>query len=409
MTRTTTWKKNTAIFLGSQMISLFGSALVQYAITWHITLVTQSGVYMTFAIICGFVPTFLLAPFAGVWADRYNRKTLVMISDGCIAMTTLLLALTVMFGYEALWPLFVALVIRAFGAAVQMPCISAILPSIVPVEKLTKVNAINGSAQSVITLISPMLSAVLLKSAPFYSIFFIDCLTAVLAISVMMLFFRLPKREGALTGGNNYLAELKAGLSYVGNTRYLRNFFCFAAVFFFLFAPAAFLTPLQCTRNFGKDEMYLMAIEVAFSMGMVVGGILVATWGGFRNRVHSMGLAASIMALCTVFLGLAIPLWGYLAVMGLFGLCIPLFNTPALVMLQEKVDPDFLGRVFSVMTMISSSIMPIGMLLFGPMADMVPIEWLLVGTGIAMGLTTLLFVRNQPLLQVGLAEPKQTV
>jgi len=388
------------------MISLFGSALVQYAITWHITLVTHSGVYMTLAIICGFVPTFLLSPFAGVWADRYNRKTLVMVSDGCIAITTLILALTIMFGYVALWPLFAALAIRALGAAVQMPCISAILPSIVPEEHLTRVNGINGSAQSVITLISPMLSAVLLKNAPFYSIFFIDCLTAVLAISVTLLFFRLPKREGARTGENNYLAELKAGLSYVGNTPYLRNFFFFSAIFFFLFAPAAFLTPLQCTRNFGDDAVYLMAIEVAFSIGMVVGGILIAAWGGFQNRVHSMGLAAVVMAASSVLLGLTIPLWAYLGVMGLFGFCMPLFNTPAMVMLQERVDPAFLGRVFSVMTMISSSIMPIAMLIFGPLADMIPIEWLLVGTGLAMFLTTHLFVRNQPLLKAGLAVPK---
>lgn len=111
----TNWKKNTAIFLGSQMISLFGSALVQYAITWHITLTTQSGFYMMLSIVCGFVPTFLLSPFAGVWADRYNRKVLVMLSDASIAVTTLILALMIWSGYDAIWLLFVALGIRALA------------------------------------------------------------------------------------------------------------------------------------------------------------------------------------------------------------------------------------------------------------------------------------------------------
>lgn len=395
------WKKNTAVFLTAQMISLFGSALVQYAITWHITLVTQSGFYMTMAILCGFVPTFVLSPFAGVWADRYNRKTLVMISDGSIALVTLILALSIFFGYDALWPLFVALGIRAFGAAVQTPCIGAILPSIVPAEHLTRVNGINGTVQSVITLISPMLSAMLLKSAPFFSIFFIDCITAALAIGVMLFFFRLPARTSTNEGQHNYLGELKAGLSYVGRTPYLRNLFGFMAVFFLLFAPAAFLTPLQTTRNYGEDAFYLMAIEVAFSIGMIVGGVLIAVWGGFRNRLHSMGFSAMLMAACTLFLGFSIPLWMYLAIMGLFGLGMPMMNTPAMVMLQERVDPDYLGRVFSVMTMISSSIMPTGMLIFGPMADWLPIEWLLIGTGLAMALLSVFFLANKPLRRAG--------
>ncbi len=396
------WKKNTAFFLTAQMISLFGSALVQYAITWHITLVTQSGFYMTLAIICGFVPTFLLSPFAGVWADRYNRKLLVIIADGSIALVTLILALSIFFGYDALWPLFVALGIRAFGAAVQTPCIGAILPSIVPAEHLTRVNGINGTVQSVITLISPMLSAVLLKSAPFFSIFFIDCITAAMAIAVMLCFFQLPARAVAAEGQHNYLGELKAGLSYVVRTPYLRHLFGFMAVLFLLFAPAAFLTPLQATRNFGEDAFYLMAIEVAFSIGMIAGGILIAVWGGFRNRLYSMGLAAFVMAVCTLLLGLPIQLWMYLAIMGLFGLGMPVMNTPAMVLLQERVAPDYLGRVFSVMTMISCSVMPTGMLIFGPLADWLPIEWLLIVTGLAMVVLSAFFVANKPLKQAGM-------
>lgn len=71
------WKRDVILFLVGQTISLFGSSLVQYAIMWHITLETQSGTMMTIFIICGFLPTFFLSPFAGVWADRYNRKKLL--------------------------------------------------------------------------------------------------------------------------------------------------------------------------------------------------------------------------------------------------------------------------------------------------------------------------------------------
>lgn len=92
------WYKNIVLFLSSQAISLFGSSLVQYAMMWYITLSTESGVMMTIYIICGFIPTFILSPVAGVWADRYNRKMLIVLSDGLIALATLILAILFLWG-----------------------------------------------------------------------------------------------------------------------------------------------------------------------------------------------------------------------------------------------------------------------------------------------------------------------
>lgn len=112
------WKKDIVLFLSSQTISLFGSSLVQYAIMWYVTMNTQSGVMMTVYIICGFLPTFFLSPFAGVWADRYDRKKLIIAADSAIALATLILAIVFMLGYREMWLLFVVAAIRALGAGV---------------------------------------------------------------------------------------------------------------------------------------------------------------------------------------------------------------------------------------------------------------------------------------------------
>lgn len=113
------WKRNTTRFLLGQTISLFGSSLVQYAIMWYITLNTQSGVMMTISIISGFLPTFFLSPFAGVWADRFNRKFLIVGADSMIAFATLILAILFLLGYDAIWLLFVMSAIRAVGSGIQ--------------------------------------------------------------------------------------------------------------------------------------------------------------------------------------------------------------------------------------------------------------------------------------------------
>ena len=185
------WKRNIIIFLGSQTISLFGSSLVQYAIMWHITLTTQSGMMMTLFIICGFIPTFLLSPVAGVWADRYNRKILIIVSDGLIAMSTLTLAILFLMGYDSIWLLFVMAAVRAIGAGIQTPAVGAILPQIVPEDQLTKVNGINGSLQAIIMFVSPMVSAALLSMTSLEVIFFIDVITAAIAIFTLVVFLKI--------------------------------------------------------------------------------------------------------------------------------------------------------------------------------------------------------------------------
>lgn len=401
------WKKNTVYFLTSQTISLFGSALVQHAITWYITLKTQSGMMMTIAIICGFLPAFFLSPFAGVWADRYHRKTLIVLSDSLIAAATLILAILFYIGNNGIWLLFVASAIRSFGTAIQIPAVGAFLPQLVPGEKLIKVNAINSSIQSLVMLASPMLGGALLVIAKIETIFLIDVVTAVIAILILLLFLHVPAHAKALTKQTTgYFGDLRKGLLYINNHDYVKTSFLFNVFFFILIAPAAFLTPLQVTRSFGPDIWRLSAIEITFSVGMMAGGLIMAYWGGLKNKVHTMILSNIIIGALTLALGITSFFWLYLGFMVLIGLVIPIFNTPATVLLQQKVAEDYLGRVFGIMGMIANSMMPLGMLIFGPLADFVKIEWLLIGTGMLLLVQSLFMLGNKVLIEAGKPAPE---
>ena len=401
------WKKNMILFVASQTISLFGSSLVQYAIMWHITLTTKSGVMMTVSIICGFLPTFFLSPFAGVWADRYSRKKLIILSDSLIAVTALVMAVLFWRGYDALWLLFVMSAMRALGTAVQTPAIAALLPQLVPADKLTKVNAINGSAQSAVMLLSPMLSAALLTSSTIETIFLIDVITAAIAVSIMLMFVHVPVHAKALNKQTvSYFSDLRAGFAYIKHHSFVKTFFLFNAVFLLFVAPVAFLTPLQVTRSFGEDVWRLTAVEITFSVGMMIGGVVMAAWGGFKNKVHSMALSNLVIGSCTVALGVVPIFWIYLIFMSLIGVVLPVFNTPFTVLLQQRVEPNFLGRVFGVVGMISSIMMPLGMLVFGPLADYIRIEWLLIFTGLLMLVQGMVMLGNRVLIEAGKPMPK---
>jgi DHA3 family macrolide efflux protein-like MFS transporter len=376
------WKRDAVFFLLSQGLSLFGSSLVQYALVWHITLKTKSGLMMTLITVCGFLPAFFLSPFAGVWADRFDRKKIIMLADGAIAAVTLGLAAAFASGIEAFWLMFLAAALRSAGSAMQQPAVGAFLPQIVPTEALTKVNGVNTSIQSAVMIASPFISGALMSFAPLPAVFLIDVATAAMAIGVLLVFLKVPPHAKAAEGPKvSYLTDLKLGISYIKSHPFLRRYFLYLAFLYFLISPSAFLTPLQVARSFGDDVWRLMSIEVAFSGGMLLGGAFLAMWGGFRNRMRTVVLGCAIMALCAIGLG-AIPVfWPYLACMAVFGTALPLLNTPATVLLQERVEEGYMGRVFSVLAMISSSLMPMAMLAFGPLAEIVRVECLLAVSG----------------------------
>jgi DHA3 family macrolide efflux protein-like MFS transporter len=404
-----TWKQKTALFLGSQALSLFGTALVQYALMWHVTLATKSGWLMTIYILCGFVPAFLVSPFAGVWADRMDRKRLIILSDGSIAVVTLLLALALRSGQNVLWLIMITAGVRAVGQAIQQPAVGALLPQFVPADQLARVNGIQSTVQSATFFGAPMLAGFLMSVWPLEYVFLLDVGTAAVAIALLAAFLKVPPHEKAgVPQSVSYFADMRLGFDYIRAHRFLVPYFSFVAVLLVLVAPAAFLTPLQVVRTYGSDVWRLTAIEMAFSVGMMTGGAIMAWWGGFTNRIHTMVLSSAIMAVCTALLGLMPNFWAYLVPMGVFGVALPLYNAGATVLLQEHVEPDYLGRVFSIFTMLQTAMMPLGMLVFGPMSEYVRIETLLIITGVAMGAQLLWVMNDRTLIEAGVPVKRPT-
>jgi DHA3 family macrolide efflux protein-like MFS transporter len=135
---------------------------------------------------------------------------------------------------------------------------------------------------------------------------------------------------------------------------------------------------------------------------MMLGGLVIGVWGGFKNRSYTMALATICFGLGTIGLGLLNNFWPYLACMAFVGITMPTFNAPMMAIMQEKIDPNFMGRVFSVFMMLGSLAMPLGMLVFGPLADWLAIDWLLIGTGGGIALLSGYLVYNRELRKAGI-------
>ncbi|RPJ38094.1 MAG: MFS transporter [Chloroflexi bacterium] len=393
------WQKKTALFLSSQSLSLFGSMLVQYAIIWYVTLTTQSGVVLTISTISGFLPQIAISLFAGVWADRYPRKFLIIAADLLTAVSTLILAIFFLFGYRELWLIFLVSGIRSIGAGIQMPAVSALLPQIVPADRLMKVNSINGTIQPFVMIVTPVLAGVLLSFSRLEAIFFIDIVTAILAVGLLLILKVPPLARVEAEVKTGYFADFKAGLVYIGQNRVIKNLLVFFAFVFFLVVPVAFLSPLLVTRSYGTEVWRLTANEVTFFGGSILGGVIMTLWGGFDNRFRTIGLSCILWAVIFTALGLANNFNVYLVFMTLAGIPMPFWGASTTTLLQEIVVPEMQGRVFGVQSLIMNTVMPVGMLFFGPVADLVSIEVLLIVSSVLMAIPGLwIFFYRQPVI-----------
>lgn len=374
------WKHSIIRFLSAQTISLFGSSIVQYAIVWYITLTTSSGKMLMFSTLCGFFPQIIISLFAGVFIDRYNRKKMVMLSDSAIAVSTLLLALSFLAGYKNIWLLFAVLIVRSAGTGIQTPAVNAIIPQIVPTERLMKINGINSTLSSVIMFISPAVSGAILSVANLETTLFIDVFTAVIGVGITSTVSIKPYVK-QLQDGNSYLEEIKNGFAYLKENRFIKRLLIFQLIILFLISPSAFLTPLMVSRSFGSEVWRLTASEMSYSLGMITGGLLIASWGGFKKKLNTTLLAGAFYGIMMIGLGTAPVFLIYLICNTLIGITSPCYNAPITVTIQEKVIPEMHGRIFSFMQIATSCSLPLGMVLFGPLADIIKVQSLLTVSG----------------------------
>ena len=383
------WKRKTVLFLVSQCITLFGSMIVQMSIIWYVTLKTSSGGWVAAFTICSYLPQFLISFFAGVWADRYNRKKLIILADGVITIATFIMFWVmpmISSDFVSLSALLVISIIRSIGAGVQTPAVNAVIPHLVPEEYLMKYNGMNATMQSIVQFAAPAVAGTVLSIGTFRSTLFIDILTALIGIGLLSCVL-LPKQE--VSNENiSVFSEIKAGIHYSFSDKMIGKILIVYGLFILLSVPAGFMSALLVSRVYGDVYWYLTAVELVGFAGMALGGVLMGMWGGFKSRVKTFAFGLLILSIMTIGMGVSPYFILYLVMMFVYSIALTIIQTATTTIIQEKAEGSMLGRVFGLMGAMYSGFLPVGMAIFGPLADILPLQWIMVGSGIALVLVT---------------------
>jgi DHA3 family macrolide efflux protein-like MFS transporter len=273
--------------------------------------------------------------------------------------------------------------VRSIGAGVQMPAISALVPQIVPSDKLLTVNGINSSVTSSLQLLAPVAAAAVYASMSLAAILFIDVATAVVGLSLLATVAVPTLARAASEDKPSYFADLKDGLNYIFSNQLVRWVMAIFALVFLLIVAPSNLSPLMLVRTFGSDVWMLTVLELSFGIGMLIGGALVAI---FAKKIDRIGLiigSSIAFGILATGMGFTTNLIVFFALFFVVGVAVPAFSTSAMTLLQETVEPERQGRVFGFLGIVMAVAMPLGMAILGPLADVVSVEILLIVTGVA--------------------------
>jgi DHA3 family macrolide efflux protein-like MFS transporter len=268
---------------------------------------------------------------------------------------------------------------RSLGAAFHFPAMSASTPLMVPEKHLTRVSGLNQTLMGLMNMIAPPIGALLLEVMSTQGILMIDVVTAALAI-LPLFFFSIPqpeRREAEAHGQKpGLLGDVRAGLDYIRGWPGIVAILSMAFFLNFLLTPAGALTPLLITKHFGKGALEFGLMDSAWGFGVIAGGLILGAWGGFKKKVATAMMGIIGIGIGVVVVGLA-PSTAFglaLAGMAFAGVMNPITNGPLDALLQTIVRPDMQGRVMSLVASGATAMTPLGLLIAGPISDVIGIR-----------------------------------
>ncbi len=375
----------TVVWVG-QMISMLGTGMTRFALTIWAWQLTGSATALALVGFFSFGPIVLFSPIAGALVDRWNRKLVMMLSDLAAGMSTVAIFLLYATGHLEVWHLYVAGAFAGTFESFQFPAYSAAITTMVDKKHYARASGMLSLAESISGIAAPALAGLLLVAIGINGILIIDMVTFVAAIlALLMVAIPQPPRtaEGA-EGSGSLWQESIYGFRYILARPSLLGL---QMLFFMsnLLGTLGFtlLAPMILART-GSNSVVLGTVQSAFGVGGVVGGLLLATWGGPKRRVHGVLLGfigVSLLGQTLMGLGQILPVWVVAAFF--FSAIIPILNGSNQAIWQQKVAPDVQGRVFATRRLIAQITAPLAMLMAGPLADFVFEPGMMAGGSLA--------------------------
>ncbi|MDI9626111.1 MAG: MFS transporter, partial [Bacteroidota bacterium] len=391
------WKRTFTIIWSGQFFSILTSSLVNFAIIIWLSLQTGSAEILAFAAIAGMLPQTVIGPFTGALIDRWNRKRIMMLADTFIALCTLILALLFWFDKAELWHIFALLALRSVGSSFHMPAMQASVPLLAPSDQLTRIAGINQIIASVSQIAGPALGAMMITIWDIEYVLIFDVAGALIAVSSLF-FVNIPNPEKTENSERHFLKEMKEGAMVVLRNKGLSLVFLYSIIILFFIIPISVLFPLMTLDYFNGTEFQAGVIEAVWSVGALAGGAIMGVKVYKVNRVGLINWTYILLGMAFMGSGILSPngyIW-FAILTCISGIAGAVYNSAFTGLVQNKIDPAALGRVFSTFYAVALIPSMIGLIGIGFIADTIGLNTSFIISGLVIILTGVIAFFTKP-------------
>lgn len=388
--------KTFLIVYTGQAISQLTSSILQMAIVWYLITETNSSNIVALSGIVGFFPQGVLGLFIGVYIDRFDRKKIMIISDLLIASASLSLSVSGFFGEISIPLIMIVLFIRSVGTAFHVPSLQAITPLIVSKDELPKYSGYSQTLQSISLLLSPVLASFFFSIWSLQAIVMLDVLGAIIGVFTLCI-VTIPKIKIDFENTKiNIILEMKEGIATLKKNK-LFNFMLLGAAFSIIYIPIFVLYPMMTLSYFGKNQWYAGAIEVVFAIGMLIGSLVLSVTGGGKRKIITIAFFCFIIGISLSTSGILGKnmFIGFALCSTLLGVATPFYQGLQVVVFQQKIQEEYLGRVMSLSGSLMAIGTPIGIGLSGVISDKIGVENFFLYSGIIIVFISILYLTIQ--------------
>lgn len=358
---------------------------MQFSIIWWITVITDSELYLGLASFLGFGSMMVTIPFAGVFVDRWNRKVVLAVADGLQAIATVGLIVLFALDIATIMHVLLVLTIRGFLNGFHLPAVQAIIPAMVPKDKLTQINSLDYFANGIIQAIGPVVGAILIGLFGVDNldrILWLDAITFLIAVLPLLL-ISIPDVRKPKETDQSFSEEFKEGIVFIKNSNGLLTLLTLFTSINFFSSPVYIFLPLLVSRTefLGGDEILLGFVLGISQVGVIIGALLMAKVKLFSSNVLGVlfGLAFIYMTyFVLIYSSVEKSVFLFLLAMFVGGLALPIANVSSQNIWQTAVPLELQARVFSARLVIAQGLGALSMLMAGFLAELVGIIPLLL-------------------------------
>lgn len=357
------------IWLG-QLLSLLGSAMTRFVLAIWLWQQTGEATALVLVGVFSGLAALLTNTIAGPIIDRLNRKLLIIGADLGVGLATIVLLLLAANNQLAAWHIYLATAVSGIFGTFHLLSFTASLTLLIPKTHYTRANSMMSIAHYGSSVGAPVLAGLLIGLLGISGVMLVDVATFLFAITTMLM-IAMPSVSSHREASSGWEAAT-FGVRYIWQRPSLRGLL-FVLVAFTLAESFGYplITPMILART-GSNEVTLGVVLSTLGIGGVIGGIIVATWGGFKRKIHGVLLGLILTGLlgdALMGLGQSLPVW-LVAAIGL-ELFIPLVISANNAIWQLKVPPEKQGRVLAARSMFTTLGEPVALLATGLLADRV--------------------------------------